>query len=230
MLSGLRETVSELCSSLPELRATEAAEKKELRRTLAELQEKNSALTWKYDADVENLREQLHALRAQAEKDQVILQQKIEEEKRLKKACKEMEEYTELFQQQRLENTVLRTELAGVKHSLQQAQVEARTLREEMLSSAGHTGQGLSSVDEKILLRKELENLKRYAMEMEESRSKLLDRAKRHRSVYEENQRKMEQELHCLDDMIETVRKTLSSIPSVVDGCPELQELKCYVN
>uniref|UniRef100_A0A8C1UMA9 Si:dkey-25o16.4 n=1 Tax=Cyprinus carpio TaxID=7962 RepID=A0A8C1UMA9_CYPCA len=49
--------------------------------------------------------------------------------------------------------------------------------------------------------------------------------AKRHQRVHAMNQSKLERELHLLDDMIERVRQTLSSIPDLVKSCPELQNL-----
>ncbi|KAK1791477.1 hypothetical protein P4O66_013165, partial [Electrophorus voltai] len=58
----------------------------------------------------------------------------------------------------------------------------------------------------------QVERLKVSLSEVEGSRSKLLDRAKRHQLVHSLNQSKLERELHLLDDMIEAVRQVSPSL------------------
>ncbi|RXM94453.1 Fructose-bisphosphate aldolase C-B [Acipenser ruthenus] len=123
----------------------------------------------------------------------------------------------------------LRREMAELQHSLQMAETEALALREELSKRQTETGQGDSWVEEKILLRKEVRKLTERLLEAEDGKSKLLSRAMRHRAVFEENLRKSDQELKGLDEMIEAVRRTLSSIPNVVANCEELKNLQTYL-
>ncbi|MGH0181138.1 UNVERIFIED_CONTAM: hypothetical protein FKN15_006306 [Acipenser sinensis] len=119
--------------------------------------------------------------------------------------------------------------MAELQDSLQMAETEALALREELSKRRTETGQGDSWVEEKILLRKEVRKLTERLLEAEDGKSKLLSRAIRHRAVFEENLRKSDQELKGLDEMIEAVRRTLSSIPNVVANCEELKNLQTYL-
>nr|XP_015222874.1 PREDICTED: sperm-associated antigen 5-like [Lepisosteus oculatus] len=139
-------------------------------------------------------------------------------------------EYRQLYQQQKSENAILHEEQMQLERSLKTLQVEAQAMKEELSHVQQGSGQGpSSSLQEKILLRKEVESLKCRVIEVEESKRKLLERAKRHQTVYEENQRKSLQELKTLDEMIETVRKTLGSVPDLVAVSQELQALRDYL-
>ncbi|TRY75940.1 hypothetical protein DNTS_033500 [Danionella cerebrum] len=119
----------------------------------------------------------------------------------------------------------LRREVAEMRRLEQQTHVEVQLLKEELSHAGGQSAASTRAIEDRIKLLKEVEKLKANLAETEESRSKVLERAKRHQRVHTMNQSKLERELHLLDDMLETVRKTLSDIPDFVQTCPQLQKL-----
>ncbi|XP_041097230.1 sperm-associated antigen 5 [Polyodon spathula] len=228
-LEGLGETVTELFSTISQLREAKESEEKELRQNIADLQSQLHALTLKQASEVSDLKEEIEGLQTKIELQNQALKRQAEKEKELEKLCEEYEASRQLFHRQRLETVSLQREMAELQHSLQMAETEALTLREELSKRRTETGQGDSWVEEKILLRKEVRKLTERLLEAEDGKSKLLARAMRHRAVFEENLRKSDQELKGLDEMIEAVRRTLSSIPDVVANCEELKNLKTYL-
>ncbi|KAB5581318.1 hypothetical protein PHYPO_G00174200 [Pangasianodon hypophthalmus] len=228
LLSSLGESVSELHSAMEQLKRHKASEIHTLHKSIRDLQEEMEAQSNRHAAEGAELRQQVGRLKAQVEKDAQVLQQKTQDEKALRKLCSELEEKMEAAQKHRAENSELRREAADLRRALQQSQVEVQALRAE-LKSTGQSAASMKDLDDRIRLLREVEKLKASLMEVEESRSKLLERAKRHQMVHAMNQSKLERELHLLDDMIETVRKALSSVPDVVNSCPELQKLVEYL-
>ncbi|KAI1887401.1 hypothetical protein AGOR_G00189920 [Albula goreensis] len=226
-LSGLGEAVSELVRTVDQLREQKQSRCDELQNTVDSLQGELHTLTFSHKSQVADLKEQVAHLQVQLERDAAALQHKAQEEKTLRKICSDMDETRELVQQQKVENKELRREVFELRRSLQQAQLELQVVREELSSS--QSAERMPALEEKIRLQKEIDKLKRSLTETEDSRSRLLERAKRHQLVHETNQRKLERELQVLDQMIETVRKTLSSIPLVVKDCEELQRLVTYL-
>ncbi|KAG9344005.1 hypothetical protein JZ751_012481 [Albula glossodonta] len=199
-LSGLGEAVSELVRTVDQLREQKQSRCDELQHTVDSLQGELHTVTFSHKSQVADLKEQVAHLQVQLERDAAALQHKAQE---------------------------LRREVFELRRSLQQAQLELQVVREELSSS--QSAERMPALEEKIRLQKEIDKLKRSLTETEDSRSRLLERAKRHQLVHETNQRKLERELQVLDQMIETVRKTLSSIPLVVKDCEELQRLLTYL-
>ncbi|XP_073698948.1 sperm-associated antigen 5 [Garra rufa] len=221
LLSDFGETISDLQLTLEQLRIQKDMERQTLKQTICGLQEALQEESQRHKLELSELRQNVDRLQAQVDKDAAVLQQKAQDERNLRKLCSEMEENLETAHKYRAENSELRRELADLRRLEQQVQVEAQVLREEL----NQTGVQSAALDEKIKLLREVEKLKANLMETEENRAKVLERAKRHQRVHAVNQSKLERELHLLDDMIETVRKTLSSIPDLVKSCPELQKL-----
>ncbi|XP_045068782.1 sperm-associated antigen 5-like [Coregonus clupeaformis] len=147
----------------------------------------------------------------------------------MKRICSEVNEAREFLYMHKTENKELRREVAELHRSLHQSQVESQALRDELRNTGNQSAHSMHSMDDKIRLLKEVERLKRSLLEAEEGRVKLLERAKRHQLIHDTNQKKVEKELRVLDDMIETVRKTLSSVPDVVKNCKELKTLVEYL-
>ncbi|KAF4090828.1 hypothetical protein AMELA_G00056200 [Ameiurus melas] len=228
LLSSLSERVSELHSALDQLKRHKDSEIHTLHRSIRDLQEEMEAQNNLHAAEGAELKQQVGRIKAQVEKDAQVLQQKAQDEKALMKLCSELEEKMEAAQKHRAENNELRREGADLRRALQQSQVEVQALRAE-LRSTGQSTANTKDLEDRIRLLREVEKLKASLLEVEESRSKLLDRAKRHQMVHAMNQSKLERELHLLDDMIEAVRKALSSVPDVVNSCPELQKLVEYL-
>ncbi|XP_036430695.1 sperm-associated antigen 5 isoform X2 [Colossoma macropomum] len=225
LLASLGDSMSELQSAIEQLKQHKDSELNSLQSNSCGLQEALQVESDRHRVEEAELRQQVDRLKAQAEKDAQVLQQKTQDEKALRKLCSELEENMEAAQKQRAENSELRREGAELRRALQQSQVEVQALRAELTRLSDQSTTSTKELDDRIRLLKEMEKLKAKLMEVEESRAKLLERAKRHQMVHAMNQSKLERELHLLDDMIETVRRTLSSVPEVVKNCPELQKL-----
>ncbi|XP_062851540.1 sperm-associated antigen 5 isoform X2 [Trichomycterus rosablanca] len=225
LLASVGESVSELQSAVEQLEVHKDSEIHNLHKNIADLQEALEAESQQHRAEGAELRQQVERLRAQLEKEAQVLQQKTQDEKALRRLCSDLEEKLEAAQKHRAENNELRREGAELRRALQQSQVEVQALRAEINRSADQSTASTKVLDDRIRLLREVEKLKASLMEVEESRAKLLERAKRHQMVHAMNQTKLERELHMLDDMIEAVRKALSSVPDVVNSCPELQKL-----
>nr|XP_696012.4 sperm-associated antigen 5 [Danio rerio] len=225
LLSDLGESISDLLLNLDQLRVQKDMEQQTLKQTICGLQEAMQEASQTHTLEVSQLRQTVDRLQAQVDKDALVLQQKAQDERNLRKLCSEMEENMEAAHKYKAENNELRREVADLRRLVQQTQVEVQALREELDQSGIQSAASAKTLDERIRLLREVEKLKANLMETEENRAKVLERAKRHQRVHAMNQSKMERELHLLDDMIETVRQTLSSIPDLVKSCPELQKL-----
>ncbi|XP_050976132.1 sperm-associated antigen 5 [Labeo rohita] len=225
LLSDFSETISDLQLTLDQLRIQKDTEQQTLKQTICGLQEALQEESQRHKLEVSELRQNVDRLQTQVDKDAAVLQQKAQDERNLRKLCSEMEENLEAAHKYRAENSELRREVADLRRLEQQAQVEAQVLREELNQTGVQSAASAKALDERIKLLREVEKLKANLMESEENRGKVLERAKRHQRVHAVNQSKLERELHLLDDMIETVRQTLSSIPDLVKSCPELQKL-----
>ncbi|XP_031416149.1 sperm-associated antigen 5 isoform X3 [Clupea harengus] len=225
VVTELTEMFTKLTTTIQQLQQHQDTDQEKLHKAKEELQEQLREEAHRHRQQEQELREQLQRLQAQVEKDAAALQQKAQDEKTLNKLCGEMDKNMEQAQKQRAETMELRREGAELRQALQQSQVEAQALKEELNRAVGQSAPSTKAMDERIRLLKEVEKLKQSLAQAEESRSKLMDRAKRHQTVHVMNQTKLERELHLLDDMIETVRKTMISVPHVVKNCVELQKL-----
>ncbi|KAK6324710.1 hypothetical protein J4Q44_G00040520 [Coregonus suidteri] len=229
LLADLANTVSELSSAITQLRQSKDTEQEALNNTICGLQGEQQAQAHRHRAEVSELRGQLSRLQTQLDRDQVALQNKAQEIDTMKRICSEVNEAREFLYMHKTENKELRREVAELHRSLHQSQVESQALRDELRNTGNQSAHSMHSMDDKIRLLKEVERLKRTLLEAEEGRGKLLERAKRHQLIHDTNQKKVEKELRVLDDMIETVRKTLSSVPDVVKNCKELKTLVEYL-
>ncbi|KAJ8000729.1 hypothetical protein DPEC_G00183370 [Dallia pectoralis] len=229
LLADLGNMVSELRSGVTQLQHSRDAEREDLTNTICSLQEAQQSQAERHEAELSELRAQLSFLQTRLEREQQTLQNKAQEVETMKKICSEVADAREFIFKHKSENSELRKEVAELRRLLHQSQVESQALREELRNLGNLSAHSMHSMDDKIRLLKEVERLKRSMSEAEEGRAKILDRARRHQAIHETNQLKLERELKVLDDMIETVRKTLSSIPIVVKNCKELQTLVEYL-
>ncbi|XP_072533269.1 sperm-associated antigen 5 isoform X2 [Salminus brasiliensis] len=225
LLANLGDSVSELQTAIEHQKQLKDSELSSLQSSIDGLQESLQKESDRHRVEEAELKQQVSRLKAQAEKDAQLLQQKTQDEKALRKLCSELEENMEAVSKYRAENNELRREGAELRRMLQQSQVEVQALRAALTQSGDQSTASSKELDDRIRLLREVEKLKTKLLEVEESRTKLLERAKRHQMVHTMNQSKLERELHLLDDMIEAVRKALSSVPEVVKSCPELQKL-----
>ncbi|CAL8331681.1 unnamed protein product [Lota lota] len=127
-------------------------------------------------------------------------------------------------------NLAQQQETQELRRMLQQSQVESWALRDELRKAGSTPDSTPHFMEQKIQLLQEVERLKEGLVESEQARTKLLEKAKRHKMVYLKNEQKMEDELGMLDNMVETARKTLKSIPDVVQSYEELRKLQDYIS
>ncbi|KAM6971953.1 sperm-associated antigen 5, partial [Aplochiton taeniatus] len=229
LLADLGHTVSELCAALGLLRQHKDAQLEQLHATIGVLQGEQQSQASRHAAVEKELRERLDRLGSQADRSAQALQQKTQDDKILTKLSMEVNEAMELLDKHKATNAELRAEVAELRRSLHQSQVEAQALREELGKARNPSTNPMESLDEKIRLLKEVERLKGCLQEGDQARVKLLERAKRHQTVHQTNQAKLENELRVLDNMIERARKTLSSVPDVVKNCEKLKRLVEYL-
>ncbi|XP_049337589.1 sperm-associated antigen 5 isoform X5 [Astyanax mexicanus] len=225
LLGSLGDSMSELQSAIEQQNQDKDFQFNSLQSNIRDLQETLQNESHRNKVAEAELKQQVIHLKTQVEKDAQVLHQKTQDEKALRKLCSELEENMEAASKFRAENNELRREGAELRRMLQQSQVEVQALRAALTRSGDQSAASSKELDDRIRLLREVEKLKAKLSEVEESRSKLLERAKRHQMVHTMNQSKLERELHLLDDMIEAVRKALSSVPEVVRNCPELQKL-----
>ncbi|KAG9275751.1 sperm-associated antigen 5 isoform X2 [Astyanax mexicanus] len=225
LLGSLGDSMSELQSAIEQQNQDKDSQFNSLQSNIRDLQETLQKESHRNKVAEAELKQQVIHLKTQVEKDAQVLHQKTQDEKALRKLCSELEENMEAASKFRAENNELRREGAELRRMLQQSQVEVQALRAALTRSGDQSAASSKELDDRIRLLREVEKLKAKLSEVEESRSKLLERAKRHQMVHTMNQSKLERELHLLDDMIEAVRKALSSVPEVVRNCPELQKL-----
>uniref|UniRef100_A0A667ZWQ4 Si:dkey-25o16.4 n=1 Tax=Myripristis murdjan TaxID=586833 RepID=A0A667ZWQ4_9TELE len=207
LLADLGKTVSELVSTLKLVQQHKDAQLEVLHNTISGLQEEQQAAVSRHKAEVWELKDQLSRLNNQVQRGNVALQQKAQDEKAVTKLLTEVNDARELLNKHKTENNELFKEVSELRRALQQSQVEAQVLREELRKAGSQSATPAHFMDEKICLLKEVERLKGSLQEVEQARAKLLERAKRHQMIHQTNQQKMENELRILDNMIDTVRK-----------------------
>ncbi|KAF7223591.1 sperm-associated antigen 5 isoform X2 [Nothobranchius furzeri] len=197
LLSGLNSTIAELVSTLKLVQQHKDARLQELHNTICSLQ---------------------------GEQHQ-ILQQRAQDEKILSKLMVDVQEAQEIVTKHKTDNSELRKELVELRCALQLERVESQCLRDELRKAGGRSANSAVHMEEKIQLLREVERLKTDLQDVEQARVKLLERAKRHQTIHQTNMLKNEKEIQVLNNVIQTVRETLQSIPEVVKGCEALQQL-----
>ncbi|XP_029950662.1 sperm-associated antigen 5 [Salarias fasciatus] len=229
LLSDLGSTVGELISTLKLVQERKDAELLELQRNICGLQVEHQAAVTRHEAEVSLLKHQLSHLNRLMERGNQALQQKAQDEKTLAQLVTDVEEAHEALTKYKAENNDLRKDRNDLHRALQQSNVESQFLREELRRAGGQPVNQTQFMEEKIQLLKEVERLKASLQEVEQARAKLLERAKRHQIIHQNNLQKTENELQILNHMINRIRETLLSLPEVVKNCEQLQQLLDYI-
>ncbi|XP_007935564.1 sperm-associated antigen 5 [Orycteropus afer afer] len=165
------------------------------------------------EADIEKLNQTL-CLRYKNEKElQEVIQQQNE------KILEQIDKSGELIS--------LREEVAQLTRSLRRAETEAKVLQETLAGQLDPNCQPMATnwIQEKVWLTQEVDKLRVMFLEMKDEKAQLKVKFQSHRSILEENLRLSDKELKKLDDIVQHIYETLRSIPEVVRGCKELQEL-----
>ncbi|XP_061129941.1 sperm-associated antigen 5 isoform X2 [Syngnathus typhle] len=228
-LAHLSNTVTELVGTLESVQRHKDARLKELQHTVFSQQMALQDANSKHKAEESELKLQLSRMRTQAERCDLALQQQAQDSKTITKLMNDVTEAQEQMIKHRLDYNELRKETMELRRSLQQSETEVQILRAEFRKTDGQTAGEVDVKEEKLLLLKEVDRLKTSLREMEQTRHKLLERAKRHQQIQQMNQQKCENEVHMLNNMIKKVRETLRSLPEAVKKCEQLQQLLEYL-
>ncbi|XP_003931473.2 sperm-associated antigen 5 [Saimiri boliviensis] len=224
---GMEESLAEMSIMTTELQSlcSLLQESKEeairtLQRKICELQARLQAEEEQYqeaqkakEADIEKLNQAL-CLRYKNEKElQEVIQQQNE------KILEQIDKSGELIS--------LREEVTHLTRSLRRAETETKVLQEALAGQLDSNCQPMATswIQEKVWLSQEVDKLRVMFLEMKNEKEKLMIKFQSHRNILEENLRRSDKELEKLDDIVQHIYKTLLSIPEVVRGCKELQEL-----
>ncbi|KAM4751507.1 sperm-associated antigen 5 [Anableps anableps] len=229
LLSGLGGAVTELIGALKLVQQRRDAKLQELHSTIGGLQVELQTSNSRHQAEVLQLKQELLRLNSLVERGNQALQQKAQDEKTLTKLMADVQEAQEILRKHKSDNNELRQDAVELRRALQQSRVESQFLREELRRAGGPSAVPEHHMEEKIQLLKEVEKLKASLREAEQAKVKLLERAKRHQIIHQNNQQKSENELQILNHMINKVRETLLSLPEVVKRCEQLQQLVDYI-
>ncbi|KAK9540510.1 hypothetical protein VZT92_002957 [Zoarces viviparus] len=229
LFADLSSTVSELVGALKLLQQRKDAQLEERHNTISGLQVEQQAANSRHDAEVFELKRQLSGLNRLFERGNQALQQKAQDEKIVTKLMVEIQETQESLNKHKIDSKELRKEVAGLRRSLHQSEVESQFLREELKKAGSQSANPAHFMEEKIQSLREVERLKLSLQEMDQARFKLLERAKRHQIIHQTNQQKSENELQMLNKLLNKVRETLLSLPVVVKNCEKLQQLVEYI-
>ncbi|XP_051786802.1 sperm-associated antigen 5 isoform X2 [Erpetoichthys calabaricus] len=223
----LDSTVSTLLTTVIQVQEEKRKQEDELHQTIANLQTEECKLL----SEISSLREEVENLQGKLKGVNEVLKVKAEVEKQLLKRCKDYEEAQQLYYNQTVETMSLQREMTQLKHFLNLAEAESKVLHEELSKGQEQRCHENLWIEEKIFLNREVKKLTDRLMEAEESKKNILARALRHREIYEKNYQKSQNELKILDDILEKVRKLVSSVPdAVLQSCQQLIELKHHID
>ncbi|TRZ24299.1 hypothetical protein HGM15179_002747 [Zosterops borbonicus] len=155
------------------------------------------------------------------------LRTKLENEKELQDVVKQQEEKLLQLIDKSGEVMRLKAEVSELKRLLQRAETEAKVLWEEMRGKEHQVD--TAYIQERVMLRREVEKLRLLLMEKEDENMRLTDK-------YLEQVRGLEMKLHCTQKVLRTheemqgkIKEVLSAVPEVAVGCQELQSLLLYL-
>ncbi|XP_006768083.1 PREDICTED: sperm-associated antigen 5 [Myotis davidii] len=216
-MSTMTLELQTLCSLLQESKeeAVRTLQRKicDLQARLQAQEEQHQEAQKAKEADIEKLNQAL-CLRYKNEKElQEVIQQQNE------KILEQIDKSGELIS--------LREEVTQLTRSLRRAETETKVLQETLAGQLDPSCQPMATnwIQEKVWLSQEVDKLRVMFLEMKNEKEKLMVKFQSHRNILEENLRRSDKELKKLDDIVQRIYETLLSIPEVVRGCKELQEL-----
>ncbi|XP_059525353.1 sperm-associated antigen 5 isoform X3 [Myotis daubentonii] len=216
-MSTMTLELQSLCSLLQESKeeAVRTLQRKicDLQARLQAQEEQHQEAQKAKEADIEKLNQAL-CLRYKNEKElQEVIQQQNE------KILEQIDKSGELIS--------LREEVTQLTRSLRRAETETKVLQETLAGQLDPSCQPMATnwIQEKVWLSQEVDKLRVMFLEMKNEKEKLMAKFQSHRNILEENLRRSDKELKKLDDIVQHIYETLLSIPEVVRGCKELQEL-----
>ncbi|KAG8450805.1 hypothetical protein GDO86_003176 [Hymenochirus boettgeri] len=228
LLYELSDIVSDFATSSSYIIETKQKEIKNLQLEMSDLKDKLQTITFRSNADRGDFMEEIGIWQRKNKnlEDSVTSKQQY---------IRELEEIVHQQEQRILEQVSkeknredLLQENTALKRSLELCESEAGVLKAELTKNQSEAARDW--VQEKLLLHKDLTKLRLMLVDTENSKSEIVNRAIRHRDIFERNLARSESEVKKLDDIIERIRKTLLSIPEVVANCEELKQVLDYIN
>lgn len=120
--------------------------------------------------------------------------------------------------------TVLEEEIESMKGRMRCTEAEKSVLKKQ-LNEVTSKEFGSCVVNNPLVLRQELKTTRELLASKEEKLQMLAGKYTRNRQVWEENERKANDEVKKLDEVLDRVISTLSANDHVVEKCPQLKEL-----
>ncbi|XP_035199324.1 sperm-associated antigen 5 [Oxyura jamaicensis] len=225
-VAELRAVVSDLSLLSTRIQELEQSEFKALQAEISDLQLKLEEVTTESQ-------ERTDAQAATIAKLNKALRGKLQNEKELQDLVKQQEEKMLQLIDKSGEVTRLKGEVSQLKRSLQRAETEAKVLWEEMRGQEPKVD--AAHVQERVLLRQEVDKLRLLLLEKEDENLLLSDKYLEQVRGLELRLRHAQKLLRTHEEMQEKVKEVrccpqvLSSLPEVPPGCQELPGLLRYL-
>ncbi|XP_075296173.1 sperm-associated antigen 5 [Opisthocomus hoazin] len=216
----LRAVVSDLTMLSSRIQELEQSEFKALQTEISDLQLRLETVT-------AESQEKMDAQAATITKLNKALRGKLENEKELQDVVKQQEEKMLQLIDKSGEVTRLKGEVSQLKRSLQRAETEAKVLWEEMRGQEPKVD--AAYVQERVLLRQEVDKLRLLLLEKEDENLLLSDKHLEQVQGLELRLHQAQKVLRTHEEMQEKMKEVLSVVPEVAAGCQELQSLLRYL-
>ncbi|XP_025903713.1 sperm-associated antigen 5 [Nothoprocta perdicaria] len=224
---GLMESARELRGAVSELAVLSCRVQELEQSKFRELQTDISNLQLRLEEVTTESQERTDAQAATIAKLNKALQGKLQNEKELQDVVKQQEQKMLQLIDKSGEVTRLKGEVSELKRSLQRAETEAKVLWEELRGQEPKAD--AAGVQERVLLRQEVDKLRLLLLEKEEESSRLSSKYLEQIRALELRLCHVHKELRSHEEMKEKMREVLSSVPDVTTGCQELHSLLRYL-
>ncbi|KAM6118583.1 sperm-associated antigen 5 [Phoenicopterus ruber ruber] len=216
----LRAMVSDLAMLSSRIQELEQSEFKALQTEISDLQLRLETVT-------AESQEKMDAQAATIAKLNKALRGKLENEKELQDVVKQQEEKMLQLIDKSGEVTRLKGEVSQLTRSLQRAETEAKVLREEMRGQEPKVD--AAYVQERVLLRQEVDKLRLLLLEKEDENLLLSDKYLEQVQGLELRLHHAQKVLRTHEEMQEKMKEVLLAVPDVAAGCQELPSLLRYL-
>ncbi|XP_074969091.1 sperm-associated antigen 5 [Phalacrocorax aristotelis] len=216
----LRTVVSDLAMLSSRIQDLEQSEFKALQTEISDLELRLETVT-------AESQEKMDAQAATIAKLNKALRGKLENEKELQDVVKQQEEKMLQLIDKSGEVTRLKGEISQLKRSLQRAETEAKVLWEEMRGQEPKVD--AAYVQERVLLRQEVDKLRLLLLEKEDENLLLSDKYLEQVQGLEMRLHHAQKVLRTHEEMQEKMKEVLLAMPDVAASCQELHSLLRYL-
>ncbi|XP_064323752.1 sperm-associated antigen 5 isoform X2 [Phalacrocorax carbo] len=216
----LRTVVSDLAMLSSRIQDLEQSEFKALQTEISDLELRLETVT-------AESQEKMDAQAATIAKLNKALRGKLENEKELQDVVKQQEEKMLQLIDKSGEVTRLKGEISQLKRSLQRAETEAKVLWEEMRGQEPKVD--AAYVQERVLLRQEVDKLRLLLLEKEDENLLLSDKYLEQVQGLEMRLHHAQKVLRTHEEMQEKMKEVLLAMPDVAASCQELHGLLRYL-